>query len=98
MQDTARLWKEREVIFSQFAGGGVVQLVRTPACQQEVAGSSLVAPPFFRAKIRFLQHGSSCPQANKLLRLLMAQVGSVGKSVGAICVANSLNTRTGRVM
>ncbi len=29
---------------------------------QEVAGSSLVAPPFFRAKIRFLQHGSSCPK------------------------------------
>ena len=31
MQDTARLWKEREVIFSQFARC-VVQLVRTPAC------------------------------------------------------------------
>ena len=24
---------------------------------------------FFRAKIRFLQHGSSCSQTNKLLRL-----------------------------
>jgi hypothetical protein len=31
LQGTARLWKEREVIFSQFALG-LVQLVRTPAC------------------------------------------------------------------
>src|SRR6266404_108081 len=30
VQDTASLWKEREVIFSQF--WGVVQLIRTPAC------------------------------------------------------------------
>jgi hypothetical protein len=56
-------------------------------------------PPFFRAKIRRLQNGSFRPQANKLLRLFITpQVGSVGKRVGAICVANSLNTRTGRVM
>jgi hypothetical protein len=99
VQDTARLWKKREVIFSQFAGAQLSWLERLPV-MQEVAGSSLVAPPFFRAKIRFLQHGSSssCQQANKLLRLLVPQVGSVGKSVDAICVANSLNTRTGRVM
>ena len=30
VQDTARLWKEWEVILSQFAGG--VQLARAPAC------------------------------------------------------------------
>jgi hypothetical protein len=37
---------------------------------QEVASSSPVAPAIFIGKIQHLQHGSSCPPANKLLRLL----------------------------
>ena len=43
MQDTGKLWNDREVIFSSVCGG-VVQLVRTPPVTQEVAGSSPVAP------------------------------------------------------
>ena len=43
MQDTARLWKEREVIFSEFAGAEFSWLERL-LVSQEVAGSSPVAP------------------------------------------------------
>jgi hypothetical protein len=43
VQDTARLWNEREVIFSQFAGAEFSWLDLLPVTQ-EVAGSSPVAP------------------------------------------------------
>jgi hypothetical protein len=43
VQGTARLWKEREVIFVQFAGALLSWLERLPVTQ-EVAGSSPVAP------------------------------------------------------
>jgi hypothetical protein len=40
---------------------------------QEVAGSSLVAPPFFRAKIRFLQHGRTSAAALSVINKAVAQ-------------------------
>jgi hypothetical protein len=46
VQDTARLGKGREIIFSQFAGAWFIWIERLPVTQ-EVAGSSPVAPAIF---------------------------------------------------
>jgi len=65
-----------------------------------VTGSS-VAPkhPHLQSKSSATVQQQFSPPNPSINRLHFApQVGSVGKSVGAICVANSLNTRTGRVM
>ena len=65
MQDTARLWKEREVILSQFAGG-VVQLVRTTACHAGGRGLEPVAPAKFDEKNWFPRLGMSLVQLSRL--------------------------------
>jgi hypothetical protein len=54
LQDTARLCKEREVIFSEFCGG-VVQLVRTSDCHAggrlfESVAPAILGSPIYRVR------------------------------------------------
>jgi sigma-70-like protein len=66
VHDTARLCKEWEVIFSEFAGGAA-QLVRTPACHA-LGGYLLLF--FFQSCLdggqRFLKRGSQDAVQNSL--------------------------------